>query len=238
MFELRSGSLTVSVLDPVADQHLLSSAEGYRYCSGGYIWQATDALHGELLTGPNGDAPPGVTNGQGFPDSFNLRPIWDGFYAGKTQEAPAGHALIIGIGEVDLNYEHDPALPDEAEQAPHGGITKLCRWDIERSGQQVVFRTAHAFGQYNLELVKTVALSGRTLRTTVAIKNLGAELPFTWFPKEHGDSFACTEDSMRLFWSSYLGPDGDGHEPYASPIRAATLAVSLEPADLCLCSRV
>ena len=56
--------------------------------------------------------------------------------------------------------------------------------------------------------------------------------------KEHGDSFACTEDSMRLFWSSYLGPDGDGHEPYASPIRAATLAVSLEPADLCLCSRV
>ena len=56
--------------------------------------------------------------------------------------------------------------------------------------------------------------------------------------KEHGDSFACTEDSMRLFWSSYLGPDGDGSEPYASPIRAASLAVSLAPADLCLPCKV
>ena len=213
MFELRSGSLTVSVLDPVADQHLLSSAEGYRYCSGGYIWQATDAVRGALLTGPNGDAPPGVTNGQGIPDSFNLRPIWDGFYAGKAQEAPAGHALIIGIGEVDLNYEHDPALP-EAEQPPHGGITKLCRWDIERSEQQLTFRTAHSFGQYNLELVKTVALSGRTLRTTFAIKNLGSELPFTWFPHPFFPNVGPPgEDELCRFTPAATFVDGREAEP-------------------------
>lgn len=29
---------------------------------------------------------------------------------------------------------------------------------------------------------------------------------------------------MRLFWEAYLGPDGDGSHPYASPIRATSLA--------------
>jgi acetyl esterase len=40
-----------------------------------------------------------------------------------------------------------------------------------------------------------------------------------------GESFACTQDSMRLFWRNYLGPDGaqNGRSPYASPIRAKTL---------------
>ena len=42
----------------------------------------------------------------------------------------------------------------------------------------------------------------------------------------HGDSFALTQDSMRFFWKQYLGPDGEsnGHTPYASPIRAESLA--------------
>jgi len=42
----------------------------------------------------------------------------------------------------------------------------------------------------------------------------------------HGESFALTQDSMRFFWKQYLGPDGasNGHNPYASPIRAESLA--------------
>ena len=28
---------------------------------------------------------------------------------------------------------------------------------------------------------------------------------------------------MKLFWSAYLGDSGQGHHPYASPIRAASL---------------
>lgn len=42
----------------------------------------------------------------------------------------------------------------------------------------------------------------------------------------HGESFALTQDSMRFFWKQYLGPDGEsnGHNPYASPIRAKSLA--------------
>lgn len=43
---------------------------------------------------------------------------------------------------------------------------------------------------------------------------------------EHGESFALTQDSMRWFWKQYLGPDGEqnAHNPYASPIRAESLA--------------
>jgi acetyl esterase len=42
----------------------------------------------------------------------------------------------------------------------------------------------------------------------------------------HSDSFALTEDSMRFFWKQYLGTNAEsnGHNPYASPIRAESLA--------------
>jgi len=44
--------------------------------------------------------------------------------------------------------------------------------------------------------------------------------------QEHGDSFALTQDSMRYFWEQYLGPgvEANLHNPYASPIRAESLA--------------
>jgi acetyl esterase len=41
---------------------------------------------------------------------------------------------------------------------------------------------------------------------------------------ENGDDYGLTRDGMIWFWEQYLGPDGDGHNPYASPIRAESLA--------------
>jgi len=39
---------------------------------------------------------------------------------------------------------------------------------------------------------------------------------------------------MEWFWDHYLGPDGDGANPYASPLRAASLA-GLPPAIVVTC---
>ena len=41
---------------------------------------------------------------------------------------------------------------------------------------------------------------------------------------ENADGFGLTRDGMIWYWEQYLGPDGDGHNPYASPIRAENLA--------------
>ena len=41
---------------------------------------------------------------------------------------------------------------------------------------------------------------------------------------ENADDYGLKRDGMIWFWQQYLGPDGDGHNPYASPIRAESLA--------------
>ena len=99
MLELVSDTLTVAVLDlrDPAD----GFANGSRYCTGGYIFQVTDATQGELLTGPAGAVHEAgnsfdVFNGQGFPDSFNQIPLRD-----PSAAADDGTALIIGTGLVE-----------------------------------------------------------------------------------------------------------------------------------------
>ena len=46
---------------------------------------------------------------------------------------------------------------------------------------------------------------------------------------ENGQGYLLTLDSLRWFWDCYLAREEDGRQPYASPIRAASLA-GLPPA--------
>jgi acetyl esterase len=39
----------------------------------------------------------------------------------------------------------------------------------------------------------------------------------------NADGYSLSRDSMIWFWDHYLGPDGVGSHPYASPIRAESL---------------
>jgi acetyl esterase len=41
---------------------------------------------------------------------------------------------------------------------------------------------------------------------------------------ENGTGYFLTTTHMRWFWEQYLGPDGDGRHPHASPLQAADLA--------------
>ncbi len=49
--------------------------------------------------------------------------------------------------------------------------------------------------------------------------------------RENADGYLLTRDGMKWFWNHYLGPDGDGAEPHASPLRAENLA-GLPPAHV------
>ncbi len=46
---------------------------------------------------------------------------------------------------------------------------------------------------------------------------------------ENAEGYFLTAPGMRWFWDHYLGPDGDGADPHASPIRASDLS-GLPPA--------
>jgi acetyl esterase len=46
---------------------------------------------------------------------------------------------------------------------------------------------------------------------------------------ENAEGYLLTRSTMQWFWERYLGPEGDGTEPYASPLRADDLS-GLAPA--------
>lgn len=157
MYSLKNHFLDVSVLDPLADQ----ARFGTRYCTGGYIFQVTDAKRGALLTGPTYPDSFNPFDGQGIPDAFNLGPL-------REPAASDGAALIIGIGSCDL----------QANQ-----VTEFCRWEVTLETTAVCLRTAQVFGAFALELERTVTLSGRSVRSATTLRNTGKRpIPMRWFP--------------------------------------------------------
>lgn len=156
MFVLKNTQLEVAVLDPMAD----AARFGTRYCTGGYIFQITDARHGPLLTGPTYPESFNVFDGQGIPDAFNLAPL-------KVAEREPV-ALILGVGLCDL-AEHK--------------IVEPCPWQIDPSAKAIRFVTRHAFHDWVIELERTITLINRTVRSDTHLNNTGRRpAPISWFP--------------------------------------------------------
>jgi hypothetical protein len=156
MFTLASPTLEVTILDPVADQERF----GVRYCTGGYIFQITDATHGPLLSGPTYPHDFNWFDGQGIPDAFNLGPLRDG--------EGSNEALIIGVGLCDTQANT---------------ILERCTWQIEQGEHAITMTTSHAHARWALDLRRTVALHERTVRSTTTVRNTGAApVPLRWFP--------------------------------------------------------
>jgi hypothetical protein len=157
MYTLSNDQLQVAILDPVADQERF----GTRYCTGGYIFQVTDARHGPLLTGPTYPASFNWFDGQGIPDAFNLHPLRDPATA-STQ------ALIIGVGVCDLQQNQ---------------VEAFCEWAVTPDATTISMRTTQTFQGFALALERTVTLSARTVRSTTRLNNTGERaLPICWFP--------------------------------------------------------
>ena len=68
MYSIANASLSVSILDPVADQQRF----GTRYCTGGYIFQVDDSQHGALMSGPTYPDRYDPFNGQGIRNAVEI----------------------------------------------------------------------------------------------------------------------------------------------------------------------
>ena len=157
MYCIENGHVTVSLLDPVADQERM----GTRYCTGGYIFQVADREHGDLMSGPTYPHSYNNFDGQGMPDAFNLRPL-------REPKATEPLALILGIGVCDLEQNK---------------VTAWCDWNVDVQAHAVTMTTRQAFGPFTAHLERTVSLSGRTVRSHTRVSNEGrGALPIYWFP--------------------------------------------------------
>ncbi|MET9547193.1 alpha/beta hydrolase [Streptomyces sp. NPDC006627] len=139
-------------------------------------------------------------------------------------------AVVVSVG-YRLAPEHRfPAAVDDAYAA--------LRWAVAE---------IHALGGDPGALVTAGDSSGGGLATAVALKAREAggpdiALQVLLYPvldaaqntasyRENATGCFLTATHMRWFWQQYLGPDGDGTHPLASPLRAADLA-GLPPAYL------
>lgn len=184
MYTLNNAQLQVELLDPAADQ----ARFGVRYCTGGYIFQISDARHGPLLTGPTYPADFNWFDGQGIPDAFNLAPL-------REPTSTSTTSLIIGVGLCDL----------EARQ-----VQEFCAWEVEQQESAVRMRTTQAFQSFELELERTVSLSNRTVRSATRVHNLGkSPFPLSWFPHPF---FPQTEADELCRFNIPVGmPDNPGY---------------------------
>ena len=200
MYTLKNTQLTVSILDPIADQPRLGS----RYCSGGYIYQVTDSEKGELLAGPHYPDPnPVPFDGQGAPDMF-FTPLSSG-------EVPlGGEAGCIGVGKVRrTNADH----PFDVRFNPE--VSEHVVWAVEQGVDSITMRTQHAFQDWAYTLTRYVALEGRVVISRTAIISQGiADLPVRWFAHPF---FPLTADNVLCRFSPALGlPENPGYQADAA----------------------
>jgi len=186
MLELTNDLLTVSLLDPQADRAKM----GARYCLGGYVFQITDHIHGELLSGPTYPDSFNTFDGQGIPDAFNLSPLRA---VGEPTEA-----LIIGVGRCTLH---------EAYQ--RNEVKSFDDWHIDHGATHSHMTTQQSYHDWSLTLERDVYLFGRTLRTAVTLANIGrAPIPMRWFPHPfypHATDALC---KFNVDFTTALDSDG------------------------------
>jgi hypothetical protein len=181
MFTLANDSLNVSILDPIADR----SRFGVRYCTGGYIYQIDDANLGALLSGPTYPESFNWFDGQGIPDAFNLGPL-------REQTAMDSLALILGIGVCDLQAKE---------------VQAFCAWDVAQQENRIAMRTMQTYGNFAVELERTVTLTHRTVRSFTRLWNRGRmPIPLRWFPHPF---YPQTETDELVKFNLPLGPIAD-----------------------------
>jgi len=164
---LHDKGLTVSLLEPARDVARLGS----RYCSGGYIWQVTDARLGELLTGPcfpEREPPP--FDGQGLPEVFETA-------LGADTAAVGDDVWVIGVGRVRRESANEPFHVRD-----NSNVVERATWTVERHERRVVMRSRETFSGFELDLTRTVSLDGRTLTSESTLSNTGERaIPLRWF---------------------------------------------------------
>lgn len=166
MYALSNPELTVLILDPVADRARLGS----RYCTGGYIWQVSDARLGNLFTGPEYPNEPNMFDGQGAPEVFQT-PL------GAEGAAVGQEVACIGVGRVRRT---SPREPFDVRYNPD--VTEFVKWEVHCTRDTVTMRTEQSFQDWVYQLERVVKLRNRTVYSSTAIRSVGnTPLPVRWF---------------------------------------------------------
>lgn len=167
MLTLSNDQLSLSILDPIADQARLGS----RFCSGGYIYQINDHKLGHLLSGPSYPADvPSTFDGQGIPEVFEIA-------LGQNDVKVGEDVMVIGTGLVTR------VSPIEPFQVRHNlAVKEHAKWDIKQDKDKFTFTTRQQFKNYRLELKREIVLNHRTVHSITTIQNTCQEqLPVRWF---------------------------------------------------------
>lgn len=167
MLALQNQKLRVMILDPISDRQRLGS----RYCTGGYIWQISDQISGDLFSGPMFPNPsPTQFDGQGAPEVFETALGLDDSSINET-------VLVIGVGEV---VRSSPVQPFHVRDNPM--VKEFCTWEIEQRDNSFSMRTTHKYKKYSLQLTRIISLIGKTVTSKSVISNCGEEpIPLRWF---------------------------------------------------------
>lgn len=165
MLSLSNSALTVLLLDPRSPE--TQALQGTRYCWGGYIWQVRDAT-GDLVAGPEYPEPqPTPFNGQGLPEAFRVRE----FETGRLLTAVGHDGIVIGAGTVALGEKNSL------------GLVAPAQWVVTQRPNAIEFQTTQSFGDWMVDLTRTVTLQEREIISATRLRNLGsAVLPLQWFP--------------------------------------------------------
>jgi len=194
MYFLRNNHLTVSILDPIIDEARLGS----RYCTGGYIWQISDAQQGDLLAGPEYPREPNTFDGQGAPDMF--------LHALGAEDAGIGDEVgCIGVGRVRRT---SPIEPFDVRHNPE--VIEFVRWDVRAEPDGIIMATGQAFHDWIYRLEREVRLRGRTVCSLTTIRSLSdAPLSVRWFAHPF---FPLTPDNVLCQFSIPVSfPENPGY---------------------------
>ena len=186
MLTIKNDQLTLSLLDPQKDGHLL----GTRYCHGGYIWQIEDNKLGPLLSGPKSPDLPDPFDGQGMPEAFETALSYYPTSEGDT-------VLIVGVGEVLRTSGNEPFHSRWNPQ-----IKKSCSWIIQTEHDNIIMKADQSFKGYSFTLTKKVVLTARTVTSFTEIVNLGPNpIPLKWFAHPFfplNPDFSCCKLSLPV----------------------------------------
>ncbi len=187
-----------------------------------------------IIPGLGGDLPIRIYR----PDSTGPYPLLLLFHGGGwligdlDHEDPSARRMCNQLNAVVVSVDYRLAPETRFPGAPDDCYAALV-WSVENSEELGIDTTNVAVTGTSAggNLAAAVAQMARDKRGP-NIKHQVLFCPVIDFDFDrpsyttHGESFALTQDSMRFFWKQYLGPDGEsnGHAPYASPIRAKSLA--------------
>lgn len=192
------------------------------------------------IPGPAGEIPVRIYVPRGAPDTDRAALVWfhgGGFVIGDLETAKGdASALAAESGAVVVSVDYRLA-PEHRFPAAADDVYAALSWVASAGGAELAIdpsRVAVGGDSAGGNLAAVASLMARdrggpaVVFQLLVVPCLDSRMQ-TESVSSNATGLFLTANAMRWFWDCYLGPDGDGAHPYASPLRAADLS-GLPPA--------